>query len=399
MQNLTRSLALETPPGASGSTGSAGVTVTPINRSWIDDPVGAPHGGRATSRCGGRATRRRWLRRRRSCTRQAAYTTGQTLFIDGGLTLHPSSDHHGRPSRPHAAGPGGARGAARPAISGQAGRYRAAVPQEQEPVLLAQRSATAIAGPGPAGPGQPGHPLGIASGQHRGHESGTASSSRPAAASCPFRVGPPSASTRAYPRSASAPSATARFTSRSPAMITSARSAAFLRSSAGASATVITIGGVTAAVKKGESQSSRQEHRHGNGQRPVMLRANGSGRDEHDIGLGAEHREQRLVGRAAQAAGHAADRSGAVDAGDHVEPHGGPPARPDGSFAVQSGRVHGVAEEMAGAAASVAPPAAGGPRARAVMTHGLSRRRPRRYAVGRRRCWHTGSGSFPPPVL
>ena len=32
------------------------------------------------------------------------------------------------------------------------------------------------------------------------------SSSRHAAASCPFRVGPPSASTRAYPRSASAPS-------------------------------------------------------------------------------------------------------------------------------------------------------------------------------------------------
>jgi hypothetical protein len=42
-------------------------------------------------------------------------------------------------------------------------------------------------------------------------------------------------------------------------MITSARSAAFLRSSAGASATVTTIGGVIAAVKKAESQSSRQE--------------------------------------------------------------------------------------------------------------------------------------------
>jgi len=42
-------------------------------------------------------------------------------------------------------------------------------------------------------------------------------------------------------------------------MITSARPAAFLRSSAGASATVTTIGGVIAAVKKGESQSSRQE--------------------------------------------------------------------------------------------------------------------------------------------
>ena len=53
--------------------------------------------------------------------------------------------------------------------------------------------------------------------------------------------------------------AAARSTSCSPAMITSARLAAFARSGAGASATVITIGGAIAAVKKGESQSSRQE--------------------------------------------------------------------------------------------------------------------------------------------
>lgn len=63
------------------------------------------------------------------------------------------------------------------------------------------------------------------------------------------------------------------------------------------------------------------EHRHGNVQRPVMFRANGSGRDEYDICLGAEYREQRLVGGAAQAAGHAGNRGGAVNAGDHVEPH------------------------------------------------------------------------------
>jgi hypothetical protein len=73
-----------------------------------------------------------------------------------------------------------------------------------------------------------------------------------------------------------------------------------------------------------------------------MLGANGSGRDEHDIGLRTEHREQRLVGRAAQAAGHAGERGGAVDAGDHVEPHHGPrPGRRQ--VAVQHGRVDRVA--------------------------------------------------------
>jgi hypothetical protein len=34
-----------------------------------------------------------------------------------------------------------------------------------------------------------------------------------------------------------------------------------------------------------------------------MFRANGSSRDDHDICLGAEYREQRLVGGAAQAVG------------------------------------------------------------------------------------------------
>ena len=72
-----------------------------------------------------------------------------------------------------------------------------------------------------------------------------------------------------------------------------------------------------------------------------MFRANGSGRDEHDICLGAEYREQRLVGGAAQAAGHAGDRGGAVNAGDHVEPHRGP--RPGHrQIAVQCGRVNRV---------------------------------------------------------
>jgi hypothetical protein len=91
-----------------------------------------------------------------------------------------------------------------------------------------------------------------------------------------------------------------------------------------------------------------------------MLGANGSGRNEHDVCLGAEYREQRLVGRAAQAAGHAGDRSGAVDAGDHVEPHRGPrPGRRQ--IGVQCGRVNGVTgkwQELP----HQSPPGAGDPR-------------------------------------
>jgi hypothetical protein len=71
-------------------------------------------------------------------------------------------------------------------------------------------------------------------------------------------------------------------------MITSARSAAFFRSSVGASATVTTIGGVTAAVNKGESRSSRHERditATGTAKGPVVPCADGSGCDRHNLGL------------------------------------------------------------------------------------------------------------------
>jgi len=91
MQNLTRTLALEyAGRGVRVNAIGPGATVTPINRAWIEDPV-----------------KRRMVEEhipmRRAGTSEemaaaaafllsddAAYITGQTLFIDGGLTLYPS---------------------------------------------------------------------------------------------------------------------------------------------------------------------------------------------------------------------------------------------------------------------------------------------------------------------
>ena len=89
MQNLTRTLALEY--AASNIRVNAvgpGATVTPINRAWIDDPeksalvtshipMGRPGGA------GEMAAATAFL-----LSDEAAYVTGQTLFVDGGLTLY-----------------------------------------------------------------------------------------------------------------------------------------------------------------------------------------------------------------------------------------------------------------------------------------------------------------------
>jgi glucose 1-dehydrogenase len=91
MQNLTHTLALEYASRGIRVNGiGPGATVTPINRSWIDDPVKREmvESHIPMRRAGGSdemAAATAFL-----CSEEAAYITGQTLFVDGGLTLYPS---------------------------------------------------------------------------------------------------------------------------------------------------------------------------------------------------------------------------------------------------------------------------------------------------------------------
>ena len=88
MQNLTRTLALEyAGRGIRVNAIGPGSTITPINRAWVDDPVKSkqvtshiPMARAGTSDEMAGVT----------CflaSDDAAYITGQTLFVDGGLTL------------------------------------------------------------------------------------------------------------------------------------------------------------------------------------------------------------------------------------------------------------------------------------------------------------------------
>jgi glucose 1-dehydrogenase len=88
MMNLTRTLALEfAGRGIRVNSVGPGATVTPINRAWVDDPVKAemvtshipiPRPGEADEMAGVVAF---------LASDDAAYITGQTIFVDGGLTL------------------------------------------------------------------------------------------------------------------------------------------------------------------------------------------------------------------------------------------------------------------------------------------------------------------------
>src|SRR5919202_5067009 len=88
MMNLTRTLALEYAGRGIRVNGiGPGATITPINRAWVDDPVKAEmvtahipmlRAGTADEMAGV------------ACflsSDDAAYITGQTIFVDGGLTL------------------------------------------------------------------------------------------------------------------------------------------------------------------------------------------------------------------------------------------------------------------------------------------------------------------------
>jgi glucose 1-dehydrogenase len=91
MQNLTRTLALEYADRGIRVNGiGPGATVTPINRAWIDDPskrrqveehIPMKRAGDADEMAGVACF---------LASDDAAYITGQTLFVDGGLTLYPS---------------------------------------------------------------------------------------------------------------------------------------------------------------------------------------------------------------------------------------------------------------------------------------------------------------------
>jgi glucose 1-dehydrogenase len=91
MQNLTRTLALEFAGRGIRVNGiGPGATVTPINRAWIDDPekrkaveehIPMQRAGDADEMAGVTVF---------LASDDAAYITGQTIFVDGGLTLFPS---------------------------------------------------------------------------------------------------------------------------------------------------------------------------------------------------------------------------------------------------------------------------------------------------------------------
>lgn len=91
MQNLTRTLALEYAGRSIRVNGiGPGATITPINSAWIADPIKKEQveshipmarAGTADEMAGVTCF---------LASDDGAYITGQTLFVDGGLTLYPS---------------------------------------------------------------------------------------------------------------------------------------------------------------------------------------------------------------------------------------------------------------------------------------------------------------------
>ncbi|MDQ3742592.1 MAG: glucose 1-dehydrogenase [Actinomycetota bacterium] len=91
MANLTTTLALEyAPQGIRVNGVGPGATITPINRAWVDDPVkAAAVEEHIPLRRAGTADEMAGV----TCflaSDDGAYITGQTIYVDGGLTLYPS---------------------------------------------------------------------------------------------------------------------------------------------------------------------------------------------------------------------------------------------------------------------------------------------------------------------
>jgi glucose 1-dehydrogenase len=91
MMNLTRTLALEYAERGIRVNGiGPGATITPINSAWIDDPVKREQvESHIPMRRAGTADEMGGV----ACflaSDDAGYITGQTIFVDGGLTLFPS---------------------------------------------------------------------------------------------------------------------------------------------------------------------------------------------------------------------------------------------------------------------------------------------------------------------
>src|SRR3954470_24028945 len=91
MQNMTKTLALEyATQGIRVNGVGPGATITPINRAWVEDPVkAAAVEEHIPLRRAGTADEMAGV----TCflaSDEAAYITGQTIFVDGGLTLYPS---------------------------------------------------------------------------------------------------------------------------------------------------------------------------------------------------------------------------------------------------------------------------------------------------------------------
>jgi glucose 1-dehydrogenase len=88
MQNLTRTLALEyAAQGIRVNAIGPGATITPINRAWVDDPEKRAAVERHIPLARAGTSEEMAAVTAFLASDEAAYITGQTLFVDGGLTL------------------------------------------------------------------------------------------------------------------------------------------------------------------------------------------------------------------------------------------------------------------------------------------------------------------------